>query len=86
MTVTGRGSLLGVHFLKDGKKELKSYRERVDDEELKELFWLEMMEERFWMPKRGSISLILGTPWEELDRFLGCVEAFLGKYRALVAI
>lgn len=86
MTVLGRGSLLGVHFLENGKKELKSYRERQDDHELKELFWLEMMEEGFWMTKRGSLSLMLGTPESELNRFGKAVKAFLNRYETLVKL
>ncbi|KAL1591510.1 hypothetical protein SLS60_011902 [Paraconiothyrium brasiliense] len=86
MTVTGRGTIIGIHFLEDGKKELKSYRERKDEVELKDLFWFEMMEDGFWISKRGSIALILGTPWEELDRFVGCVQEFLRRHEALVKI
>lgn len=86
LTVTGRGSLLGVHFLKDGKKELQSYRDRNDDLDLKELFWLEMMEQGYWITKRGSISLILETPQEELDNFFGIVEGFLKRHEALIKL
>jgi glutamate-1-semialdehyde 2,1-aminomutase len=86
MTVTGRGTILGIHFLEDGKKDLKSFRDRKDEAELRELFWLEMVENRFWITKRASIALILGTPWEELDRFLKCVGDFLKTYERLVKI
>ncbi|KAJ4358765.1 uncharacterized protein N0V89_003349 [Didymosphaeria variabile] len=86
MTVTGRGTVIGIHFLEDGKKELKSYRERKDEHELKDLFWFEMMEDGFWISKRGSIALILGTPWEELERFVGCVQKFLKRHEALVKV
>ncbi|KAF1964143.1 PLP-dependent transferase [Bimuria novae-zelandiae CBS 107.79] len=86
MTVTGRGTIIGIHFLKDGKKDLKSYRERKDEFDLKDLFWFEMMEDGFWISKRGSIALILGTPWEELERFVGCVNQFLKRHAALVKI
>lgn len=86
LTITGRGSLVGVHFLKDGRKEIRSYRERIDDNELKELFWLEMMEEGYWSIKRGSISLMLGTPENELQRFVQCVEAFLKRHESLVKL
>ena len=86
LTVMGRGSLIGVHFVHDGKKEIKSYRERKDDMDLKELFWFEMMEEGYWITKRGSISLMLGTPESELDRFVQCVQAFLRRHEALVEL
>ncbi|KAF2022033.1 PLP-dependent transferase [Aaosphaeria arxii CBS 175.79] len=86
LTVTGRGSLLGVHFLTDGRKELNSYRDRKDDEGLKELFWLELMEDGFWLQRRGSISLMLPTPKEEIDRFVHCVEDFLTRHASLVRL
>lgn len=86
MTVTGRGSILGIHFLEDGRKELSNYRDRKDMEHLRELFWFEMMEEGFWITKRGSLALILDTPWEELERFAVAVEGFLARYPALVKI
>ncbi|PVH94556.1 PLP-dependent transferase [Periconia macrospinosa] len=86
MTVTGRGSLIGIHFLEDGRKELGNYRERKDIKELRELFWFEMMEEGFWVTQRVLLALILGTPWEELERFAGAVEGFLKKYNSLVQL
>ncbi|KAF2642970.1 PLP-dependent transferase [Massarina eburnea CBS 473.64] len=86
MTVTGLGTIMGIHFLSDGRKELKSFRDREDEGALRELFWFEMMEEGFWITKKGSIALILGTPWVELERFLGCVEAFLRRYETFVKV
>ncbi|PSN69867.1 glutamate-1-semialdehyde 2,1-aminomutase [Corynespora cassiicola Philippines] len=86
MTATGRGTIIGLHFLADGKKELKSYRDRKDEVELRELFWFEMMEDGYWITQRGSIALILGTPQEELDRFVKCVESFLKRHASLVNI
>lgn len=86
MVVLGRGSLLGLHFLDDGKKELQSYRDRKENEGLKELLWLEMMEDGFWTHKRGSISLMLPTPEEELDRYAACVSAFLKRHEAFVKL
>jgi glutamate-1-semialdehyde 2,1-aminomutase len=86
MAVMGRGSLLGLHFLDDGKKELKSYRERKENHELKELLWLELMEDGYWTHNRGSISLMLPTPEEELDRYVARIEAFLKRHEAVVKL
>jgi glutamate-1-semialdehyde 2,1-aminomutase len=86
MTITGLGTIMGVHWLEDGKKEIKSYRDRKDNADLRELFWLEMMEDGYWLTKRGSIALILGTPWEELENFVGRVEAFLKRHEGLVKL
>ena len=85
MLVTGLGTIMGIHFLKDEKRELKSFRDRHEDADLRRLFWFEMMEDGFWTTERGSIALILGTPQEELERFLECVEKFLERHRSLVS-
>ncbi|KAJ4374196.1 hypothetical protein N0V83_002937 [Neocucurbitaria cava] len=84
--VTGLGTIMGVHFLKDGKKQLKSFRDRHEDADLRRLFWFEMMEDGFWITERGSLAIILGTPWEELEKFVACVERFLEKHRGLVSL
>ncbi|KAI7145656.1 hypothetical protein KC352_g29096, partial [Hortaea werneckii] len=86
MTVTGRGSVLGIHFLKDGRKELLSVNQRQDHVQLKELFWFEMLVDGFWITRRGSIALVMGTPQSELDRFVSCVERFLKRYEKFVKI
>jgi glutamate-1-semialdehyde 2,1-aminomutase len=86
MTVTGLGTIMGIHFLHDGKKELRSFRDRHEDLDLSMLFWLEMMEAGFWITQRGSVAIILGTPWEELQRFSDCVRGFLERYRGLLSI
>lgn len=86
MTITGRGTIIGIHFLKDGRKELKSFRDRQDEVELRELWWFEMMEDGFWITKRGMLALILGTPWDELERLVGCVSGFLKRHEALVKL
>jgi glutamate-1-semialdehyde 2,1-aminomutase len=38
MTVTGLGTILGIHFLQDGKKGLKNFRDRKEDTDLMTLF------------------------------------------------
>lgn len=86
MTVTGRGNVFGIHFLQDGRKQVASIKDRKDDWTLKELFWFEMMEDGFWITRRGSIALILGTPQAELDRLVSCVEAFLSRHEQLVNV
>lgn len=86
MTVSGLGTIMGIHFLHDGKKDLKTFHDRHEDADLRRTFWFEMMEEGFWMTERGSIAIILGTPWEELERFVGCVKAFLERHQGLVKL
>ncbi|KAF2709559.1 PLP-dependent transferase [Pleomassaria siparia CBS 279.74] len=86
MAVTGRGTILGIHFLEDGRKEIRSYRDKKDVSALRELFWYDMLEQRFWLTRRISIALILGTPWEEMERFCGAVEGFLTRHENLVKL
>lgn len=86
MTVTGLGTIMGIHFLNDGKKELRNFRDRDEDDNLRRLFWFEMMEDGFWTTERGSLALILGTPSSELDRFVECVGNFLERHRDLVTL
>jgi glutamate-1-semialdehyde 2,1-aminomutase len=81
---TGKGSLLASHFTQKGLQTLESEEDEVG--ELKDLFWYEMMEENFWLLRRGNISLVLVTPQEELDRFAECVRAFLERHKDLVAV
>jgi glutamate-1-semialdehyde 2,1-aminomutase len=82
MCFTGIGTVLASHFTDAGLQTLD--REAREDWALKELFWLEMMEDGFWLTKRGSIALILGTPSAELDRFVASVAAFLERHEHLV--
>ncbi|KAL5117699.1 hypothetical protein ACEQ8H_004447 [Pleosporales sp. CAS-2024a] len=86
MTVTGLGTIMGIHFLEDGRKDLKSFRDRREDDHLRRLFWFEIMEDGFWMTERGSIAVILDTPWEELERFVSSVEAFIKRHEALLKL
>jgi glutamate-1-semialdehyde 2,1-aminomutase len=84
MSFTGIGTVIASHFTEDGLQTLE--RETAENWALKDLFWLEMMEDGFWITRRGSIALVLGTPASELDRFVACVATFLERHRDLVAV
>jgi len=82
--VSGKGTLMFVHIserwgMSDGGFTCK---EEGGDEEwdLKTLFWMHMLEEGFWVQRRGSIALILDTPQEVLDGFVAAVERFIERY------
>lgn len=77
---TGRGSLIGLHFREDGTLESQ---ERAD---LRDLFWFEMLEEGFWITRRGFIAMMLNTPKDELDRFLDVVGKFLERHAAIMKV
>ena len=82
---TGVGTIMAIHIPQEaistplgrGVEEMQS---------LKDLFWFEMLQEGFWVARRGFFALILGTPQSELDRFVGAVESFISKYREALAI
>ncbi|KAM0343348.1 hypothetical protein ACHAPU_008669 [Fusarium lateritium] len=83
---TGIGTIMGVHFPKDGTRVIERSGEVDEIDTLRDLFWLEMMEEGFWVVRRGFIALVLGTPADEFDRFVGCVEAWVSKRADLVRL
>lgn len=85
---TGLGSVMCSHFI-DGDAEVKdivSGDDVQENEALKDLFWFEMLEQGFWVTRRGFIALILETPQSEMDRFVGAVQAFVSKHRDALAI
>ncbi|CCC05315.1 hypothetical protein SMACR_08629 [Sordaria macrospora] len=77
---TGKGSLIGLHFREDGTLDSQ---ERAD---LRDLFWFEMLEEGFWITRRGFIAMILDTPKEELDRFVDAVGRFLERHAGIMKL
>jgi len=86
MSVSGRGSLTAIHFSQNGETKIICQDSIKEDWGLKDLFFLEMMEEGFWLTRRGSMALILGTPKEELDKFVRVVGKFLEKHKELIAL
>lgn len=88
ITFTGLGSVMASHFI-DGNAEVKDIASGDDvqeNEALKDLFWFEMLEQGFWVTRRGFIALVLETPQSELDRFVDAVQAFVSKYKDVLAI
>lgn len=86
MSVTGSGSILATHFSDTEVAELSCIEDIQESSDLKDLFYMEMMEDGFWLTKRGSLALMVGTPQSELDRFVVCVERFLNKHKSLVTL
>ncbi|OJD36322.1 glutamate-1-semialdehyde-aminomutase [Diplodia corticola] len=85
-TFTGVGTVLCLHVTDEGVRDIVRAGEIEERDDLKDIFWMEMMEEGFWITRRGMIALILGTPESELDRFVECVKAFLERHRDLMAL
>lgn len=86
MSVTGMGSMLNMHFTKDGILEPSHIQQIAHDDPLKDLFWMEMLKAGFWITRRGMLALVLDTPEEEFRRFEGAVKAFLEKWADLVKL
>jgi len=83
---TGRGSLICSHFIADGSSQIRSIADLKENETLKELFWLHMIENGFWVARRGSLALSIGVPQAELDRFVSCTKQFLALHWDEVAL
>ncbi|KAI0018404.1 pyridoxal phosphate-dependent transferase [Xylariomycetidae sp. FL0641] len=83
---TGVGSLLCSHFAESGQQDVRNEDDIQENWMLKDLFWYEMMEQGFWIVRRGSISLMLDTPASELDRFVECVADFLERHAGFLRV
>jgi glutamate-1-semialdehyde 2,1-aminomutase len=86
MSVTGQGALNAIHFSDAGTTNITCVEDIEENWALKDLFYMEMMEDGFWLTRRGSLALILGTPKSELEKFVACVERFLERHRRLVSL
>ncbi|KAK0647669.1 putative aminotransferase [Lasiodiplodia hormozganensis] len=85
-TFTGVGTVISLHITDAGVRDIVRIDEVEERDDLKDIFWMEMMEEGFWITRRGMIALILGTPKSELDRFVECVKAFLERHKDLMVL
>ncbi|KAH8898643.1 PLP-dependent transferase [Thozetella sp. PMI_491] len=83
---TGLGAMLAVHFTDAGVRDILCTEDVEERWDLKDLFWMEMLEDGYWITRRGSIALILGTPEEEYDRFVECVRKFLERHSAIMTV
>lgn len=84
---SGIGTVMTVHFSAMGnikESDVTRGEDLKENWDLKDLFWMEMMEDGYWITRRGMMAMILGTPEEELDRFVEAVRAFLKSHENLV--
>ncbi|KAI2728075.1 hypothetical protein DTO012A9_7583 [Penicillium roqueforti] len=86
--VTGRGSLMCVHATNTGvRAEQITCRDDfigVEATDLKQLFWLELVNAGFWVQNRGSITLNIAMTTTAVDAFVEAVEEFCKRYKSLV--
>ena len=83
---TGIGTALAVHITENGAREILRGSDVVHVQGLMDLFWYEMIEQSFWIARRGFMALVWGTPQEEFDRFVEAVKKFVTDHAELVAM
>jgi glutamate-1-semialdehyde 2,1-aminomutase len=83
---TGKGTILTVHFTDEGVQTMARSGDVEECWDLKDVFWMEMMDEGFLLQRRGTIALILETPKSELERFVHCVRAFLARHQEIMKV
>jgi glutamate-1-semialdehyde 2,1-aminomutase len=84
---TGMGTVMAIHIVAgDMSQPLLRGDELSELQTLKDLFWFEMLDEGFWIARRGLMALILHTPQDELDRFEDAVRRFIVKYHEFLLV
>ncbi|KKK18721.1 hypothetical protein AOCH_002402 [Aspergillus ochraceoroseus] len=91
MAVTGRGSVMNIHFLRTGGASLANTINDLHvppestDAILGDLFWFSLVDRGVWIAPRGMVSLLLGTIQEEIEQFQ-ITRKFLREYEELVKL
>lgn len=83
---TGKGTILTVHFTDVGVQTMERSGDYEELSDLKDVFWMEMMDQGFLIQRRGTIALILETPKAELERFISCVQEFQTKHAESIKV
>ncbi|KAI1298919.1 class III aminotransferase [Xylaria venustula] len=90
LRVLGCGSILVFHFTRVTVEDITSPADwRLDeDPRLLDLLHLEMLNEGFYLARRGYMALSIALLGEdgrhEIDRFVDAVRRFVGKFRDLI--
>lgn len=80
---TGVGSLLGAHFTRQAIRAPQDA--LTTPEAARSLFHLHMLEQGFYIGRRGYISLSLPLQQTDYDAFAGAFEAFIDNYGELLS-
>ena len=80
--VTGRGSLLTLHFLAGPIERPEAL--EAEDPLLKRLFHLDMLARGIYLTPRGMMALSLAIGETEIEHLLAAVDGFLDDYRSLL--
>ena len=84
MQVTGRGSMMNVHFSTTSVQRPEDVDE-CDENALK-LFHLDMLARGKYLPRRGFMSLSLPITDEDIEEFVAAVEDFLETRSSVLGI
>ncbi|KAI1177453.1 class III aminotransferase [Nemania sp. FL0916] len=84
----GRGSIIVIHFTRAEVEDIASPRDFSDEDmRVLDLFHLEMLNEGFYLARRGYIALSIAFLEDggrgQLDEFVGAVERFVKRLRDL---
>lgn len=83
MQFTGVGSLMNVHMCSG---EIKSTRDTAaSNNELRDLFYFDMLESGIWPARRGMLNLSLPMEEPEFERLVTAVETFVEKREDLAS-
>lgn len=77
MQATGLGSLMTIHATASAITTPSDLRR--GDEQVKELFFFDMLDAGFWMARRCMIALSLAVTDQDVARFVSAVEAFVER-------
>jgi glutamate-1-semialdehyde 2,1-aminomutase len=82
MQFTGDGSLMNLHA---GTHSIKSVDDFADAENaLKDLFFFYMLEQRFYVARRGFIVLTMPLTDDDIERFVDAVRSFIVEHANLI--
>jgi glutamate-1-semialdehyde 2,1-aminomutase len=79
LQMTGIGSLMAVHGTAKPVTSLAD--SQAGEPRLRDLLFFHLLEEGFYIAKRGFIALTLPTTEEDLGEFVAAVERFVVRYR-----
>lgn len=80
---TGLGSLMNLHATR--ADILRSEDSPAEGQAIRDLFFFYMLEQGFYLARRGFIVLSLPLTDDDLERFVSAFEGFIGRYAPLLA-
>lgn len=83
----GCGSILCVHFTNRDRAQISAPDDVADaDDKLAGLFHLTMLENGYYIGRRGFLALSLALTQEQLDGFVAAVQRFIQTHLSLIAM